>query len=210
VGLPAFAENKPNAIVYTPASLSFFGSASRGKNVAIDFVGDGITDLSIQAYGFGNRTIHEGTWTFKTGQAKWFGSAMSPALAQGARIGPPANFSGPNVMLRSEWTDRPNSKEICVGPFKDAQSMYLGVRFSDGGETHFGWVRLNAHCGGGGRSRTYVTGVVTGYAYNTVPNEPILAGQIYAKPPEENDETATSNPERGTLGALSLGSLSRK
>jgi hypothetical protein len=210
MGLPAFAENRPNAIVYTSANISFTGSVSRGKNIGIDFVGSGTVGISIRAYGHGNRTVNEGSWTFKSGQARWFGSAMPRALASGDRIGPHANFSGSNLMLRSEWTDHPSSKHICFGPFQNAQSMYMGVRFSSFGETHFGWVRVSAHCGGG-KSRTYVAGTITGYAYNTIPNEPIKAGQVYAKPPEEEGEaTKPSAPGPGTLGALSLGSVLRK
>jgi len=209
VGLPAFAENRPNAIVYTPASISFMGSYALGKNVGIDFNGDGITDISIQGYGYGAGGEQHFS-TFRTGGVKWVGSAMSHALAKGEQIGPRANFSGRNLMARSEWHRSPSSNRICYGPFHDANTKYLGVRFSIDGETHFGWVNIYAKCGGGGAKDTFVFGGVNGYAYNTIPNEPIDAGQVYAKPPEEGDATEPSAPEPGTLGALSLGSVLRR
>ena len=48
-----------------------------------------------------------------------------------------------------------------------AQNRFLGVKFSFSGETHYGWARFNAGC-------AYAQ--LTAYAYETVPDRPIIAG----------------------------------
>lgn len=209
VGLPEVVRPRPNAIVYTSVNIPFIGSNYQGKSIGIDFNGDGVKDLTIQVYGRGSHTFG-GSPSYLSGQAHWFGSAMRHALASGDRIGPPANFQGQGLIIRSVWAERDGvTKGTCWGAFRNVQSMYLGVRFSIDGETHFGWVRLNANCGNSGKS-TEISGTVTGYAYNTIANERIDAGQQYAKPPEENEEIEPTMPEPGTLGALSLGSVARR
>jgi hypothetical protein len=228
-GIPAFGQTAPDAAVYTPtdirtftdtyprpntiwytsANIPFVGSRYSGKTIGIDFNGDGVKDITIQAYGHGSHSL-EGSPSYLSGQAHWFGSGMHHALPAGRRIGPPASFFGEGLMIRSVWRKHDGvSKGFCYGSFRNVQSMYLGVRFSINGETHFGWVGVNANCGGGGKD-TAVYGTINGYAYNTVPNEAIEAGQKYAKPPEEGEETDPAMPQPGTLGALSLGSLLRK
>lgn len=57
----------------------------------------------------------------------------------------------------------------------------MGVQFDIDGQTHYGWMHLRAN---GGFSEVY------GFAYNTVPGQPILAGQV---------------PEPGTVALLLVG-----
>src|SRR5258708_13724567 len=64
------------------------------------------------------------------------------------------------------------------GAFKRVTDRYLGVRFLIGGQMHEGWVRLTMKCGLDG-----VSGTITGYAFDTVPNETgLAAGQIRGGP----------------------------
>jgi hypothetical protein len=58
----------------------------------------------------------------------------------------------------------------------DVVNHYLGLNFQVNGQTHYGWARLSVllHCGRGGCS--YVV-TLTGYAYETIAGNPILAGQ---------------------------------
>jgi hypothetical protein len=52
-----------------------------------------------------------------------------------------------------------------------------------------------------------VTAVLTGYAYETIPNKTIVAGQTKGPDEANRSEPATtiSNPESATLGVLAMG-----
>jgi hypothetical protein len=72
--------------------------------------------------------------------------------------------------------------------------------------THYGWARLNVKVG-----KTTITATLTGYAYETIPNKPIIAGQTKgqddATVEESNTALTVPTPEPTTLGVLALGSL---
>ena len=88
---------------------------------------------------------------------------------------------------------------------KGVKNRYLGLKFQVSGKTHFGWARLNVafkrHLG--------FFAVLTGYAYETIPNKPIIAGKtkgpgyISAQEPDAALIMPTSEP--ATLGALAMG-----
>ena len=46
---------------------------------------------------------------------------------------------------------------------------YLGLRFKIAGQTHYGWIQMNLPA-------TEGAGLVEGFAYETEPNTPIIAG----------------------------------
>jgi hypothetical protein len=72
----------------------------------------------------------------------------------------------------------------------------LGLKFVVHGKVHYGWARLSITLG---HHRQYddVSGTLTGYAYETVPNKPIIAGQT------KGPDVITVQP--GTLGRLARG-----
>jgi len=69
----------------------------------------------------------------------------------------------------------------------------MGVRFLINGETHYGWIRMSVTA-----APYQVTDYITGYAYNTVANQPISAGEGARKP-------VRAGLDPGTLGILGLG-----
>jgi hypothetical protein len=91
------------------------------------------------------------------------------------------------------------------GPWKDAHNRYLGLRFSVNGETHYGWARLTVTAKGG------LVATLTGYAYETVPNRPVIVGKISG-----SDVASGVDPEEflapsyrsATLGMLARGAES--
>jgi len=86
-----------------------------------------------------------------------------------------------------------NFYEQCNGPWHNVKNRYLGMKFLIKGKPHFGWARLNASCSpkvGG------VTGLLTGYAYETIPNKPIVTGKT-----KGSDVVV----EHATLGHLAAG-----
>jgi hypothetical protein len=68
----------------------------------------------------------------------------------------------------------------------------LGFAFSVNGETHFGWARFNVTM----TATHTIHALLTGYAYETVPNKALVTGD------EGNStETSTSSPTLGVLAA---------
>jgi len=93
----------------------------------------------------------------------------------------------------------------CYGRWDDVQNRYLGLKFNIKGKTHFGWARLNVKCSTLHRK---VTAWLTGYAYQTVPNKPIVTGQTGSVEIEgQSPSAAVSAPaqQSATLGMLALG-----
>jgi hypothetical protein len=97
-----------------------------------------------------------------------------------------------------------------VGPWANAGSgvkgHYLGVKFAIDGQFHYGWVRIGFIVTGKGQFH----GMLTGYAYETTPNQGIKAGQTVDA--DGIGKTApvaviTPNIEPPTLGHLAMGSL---
>jgi hypothetical protein len=60
-------------------------------------------------------------------------------------------------------------------------NRFIGVRFSVGGDWFYGWVRLSISL-----SNTSSSCTVRDYAYNSLPNQPILAGQTSSLGINEN------------------------
>jgi hypothetical protein len=130
----------------------------------------------------------------------YFLSAAS-ALPAGARIGPKGNFAvRPPFMAVELFGKGDGSQYSDLGPWAGkgdgVSNRYLGLKFVVGGEVHYGWARLSVTLG---HHRQFgdVSGTLTGYAYETVPDKPIIAGQT------SGPDVITAPPE--TLGGLALG-----
>jgi hypothetical protein len=91
-----------------------------------------------------------------------------------------------------------------TGKWHDVTDRYLGVSFSIRGKTHFGWARLTVHDKGHA-----ITAVLTGYAYETIPNKAIITAKTNGPNDisvEEPDAARTMpTPEPASLGMLALG-----
>lgn len=61
---------------------------------------------------------------------------------------------------------------VCYGLFNNVEAPF-GFQFQAEDGTHYGWANLTALGGG-----VFGGGLITDYAYNTVPGEMILAGQV--------------------------------
>jgi len=82
----------------------------------------------------------------------------------------------------------------CWGPWTNVKNRYLGLKFMVNGKPHFGWARANVSCN---LSDFKITAVLTGYAYETIPNKAIIAGKT------KGPDVITVEP--ATLGRLALG-----
>jgi hypothetical protein len=202
VSIAAFAQTPHSTIIYRPVSINFWGSA-RGSSspIQLDLNEDGVTDFTISAGGSGYSLGTEGVSYYQAiafwNAAEGNGGAFN-ALTKGMYIGPDRKFIGGTFLLHSRWS---GGHGKCWGPFgapsNSPKNAYLGVKFQLGKETHYGWIRLTTSCDTPGT----VEGTVTGYAYETLPDTPIAAGQIYSGVNEENDAEKPA-----TLGMLGLGS----
>jgi hypothetical protein len=90
------------------------------------------------------------------------------------------------------------------GPWLHVKQAYLGLKFVIKGKTHFGWARVNVSSG-----YHSVQATLTGYAYETIPNKPIVAGktkgpdEISMQEPDATLDIPTPTP--ASLGLLALG-----
>lgn len=109
------------------------------------------------------------------------------ALSKGSAIGPKGHFLAGTGFMAVAF-----STQGSVGAWRNVTNRYLGLKFQIKGKTHYGWARLSVTGGFGSMVAT-----LTGYAYETVPNKPIIAGKT--KGP---DVTAV---EPVALGGLALG-----
>ena len=187
-------------VIYTPANLTL-----KQGITPLDLNHDGVNDFRFYRGGYGH-----GSRLYALQQdAKnlVFNSATFNAapLPSGARIGPKGAFKEDEdkAWFMAGWSEGLSGiSSRSDGPWKQAQSTYLGLRFSVNGETHYGWARMTVNAKSG------IVATLTGYAYETIPNKPILAGQTAG-----SDDASYFAPDliapasqRASLGMLARGS----
>jgi hypothetical protein len=175
VGVLALAQPSSAEVIYTKAHMQI------QTPYPVDLNHDGITDITFRF----EATSRYGIALFYATTPNSAGFGYRP-LPKGDQINSHHTFF--------------QSANLAVCTFGSCQTSkgngwfhvhrgYLGVEFSINGQTHYGWIRLDIE-------RRYLQ-YIDGYAYESVPNRPILAGETKGK----SDETV-SNP---TLGHLALG-----
>ena len=209
VSVLALARASEAKVVYTETHQV----THAGFPLYIDLNHDGIKDFLLRT------TCYAGTAYFKVGldasgyrninnavagrrfsRSSYFFSAAS-ALRAGARIGPERKFPVRFPFMAVELFNSVHTSQYSdLGPWagkgKAVRDRYLGLKFVIHGKVHYGWARLSVTLG---HHRQYddVSGTLTGYAYETVPNKAIIAGQI------TGPDVITVQPE--TLGSLARG-----
>ena len=142
------------------------------------YVGSGYFKVGLDASGY--RNFNNMVAGRRFSRSSYFFSAAS-ALRAGARIGPGGKFSVNFPFMAEELFDGHGSQNSDLGPWaakgKGVRNRYLGLKFVVHGKVHYGWATLSVTLGHD-RQHNDVSGTLTGYAYETVPNEPIIAGQI--------------------------------
>jgi len=204
VGLLALAQPAEGKIVYTKTHHVI------GQNslYPLDLNQDGTIDFLILQWGspgtsggsnelwlmnaFGNAV--EGN---RSQQEPW---PFAADLRNGAFIGRGRQFvsttnSNGEVMVRA------GCSESCwtSGQWLNVRNRYLGLRFQINGKNHYGWARMSVRLG----QDFEITATLTGYAYETVPQRGIRAGQTSG---QKNSGSAVAKPASDTL-ELTLGGL---
>jgi len=183
-------------IIFTPAHIKI----TPNHKLAIDLNHDGIKDFELvdtPSGSFASLAIHP----LQAGNAVALANAnCNPSVGVGAfragvLIGKGQSFAN-NVYCMAQYIGADGGS---LGPWAGGVAhRYVGARFTIKGKEHFGWIRLSV-------SKAPFVAHMTGYAYETVPNKPIIAGKT-----EGFDEVsalpATSEQQPATLGLLALGS----
>jgi hypothetical protein len=214
VSLVALSHPSEAKIVYTPAHVKLAPNESYG----IDFDHNGTPDFYLDRL---NRTSN--SEVYASGHPTWGNgnavaaarthNAFALAIFPGARIGPARNFVETNTYFPPMAVGFSSGTKVkWSGPWanggRGVRNRYLGVKFHSGGKFHYGWARVTITIDNP-KVRHFSSVVLTGYAYETIPNKPIIAGKTKgpddsAKQPTPMSLTAPA-PKSVTLGALALG-----
>jgi hypothetical protein len=205
VGLIATSPSAEAKVVYTAANLTIPAEQS----VSFDLNHDGIPDFGFYFYQYGAIRkplgYHEEGLVIdpaKTGNAIWSvqsskGGACAAALPPGVKVGPGADFQGKSLGLwQSEGTAYSGPFQFCEFG-KRTRGAFLGLKFLINGQAHYGWAHVTIK---GSQA------VLNGYAYETVPNQPILTGNT-SGPVEVGESLPMTIPTQpATLVVLARGS----
>jgi hypothetical protein len=183
VGFLALAPFADAKVVYTPAMVNLTGPHSFYQ---LDVNHDGVVDFSLS--NAVTITTDQFFWQLLMGVpagnsvvANFFYHGFpnrAHALVSGSNIGPGAAFYKSRAMLASVYY---GGGGLSVhGDWIDVSNRYLGLKFQINGQTHFGWARLNVQIN---TTKLTVFSRITGYAYETTPNQAILAGQTHDDAP---------------------------
>jgi hypothetical protein len=214
VGMLALAPPADAEVVVTRKNIQIHGNT----DVSIDLNRDGVADFQFSFVTYVGGCSHYGKLMMKplTGGAV-VGSdvaaqlAYASALAPGVKIGPSARFaSSTQIEFPGHVHIESQHAWFCSGKHGtprsygnwggDPQNRYLGVRFPIDGVTHYGWIRLTVNL----LDQFARSVVITAYAYETVANKPISAGNAPG-PAIQAQAQPQVNPGEPSLGMLALG-----
>jgi len=209
VGMLALAHPAEAKIVYTPADIPI---VQNGGPVELDLNHDGINDFQFsnvlttmaprRAEGFhqsslGVYPVQQPNRVFAVESSGRWGAA---ALPKGKRVGPHGTFQPGHSALNMWACAGGTSGGGCGGPWDGVKQAYLGLKFVIKGKTHFGW----AHIQQAGETNP----TIVGYAYETIPNRPIITGRTKGRDEIGTDQamSLSAPPTRvATLGLLAMG-----
>jgi hypothetical protein len=199
VGMLTLTQPLEADIIYTPSSeaLSFRGIyGAHYQFSSIDLNHDGRPDFQ---FWMNSAAVPDGEFANLAVRgfsgAGIVGAVSASVLPAGATIGAGRAFAGSARMAYFVTNFYFPSGNGIGGKWANA-SGYLGLRFDVDRQTHFGWAQLNVQASASEGGGNVLGEAVSGFAYETVANQPIEAGQ-----------TQELAPEPCTLGLLALGSL---
>ncbi len=193
LGILVLATPAQAKVVYTPDDQQIPNGLP--GNLSLDLNHDGISDFIFSNFYSSTSStldlsidpVRPANEIFSTGANLL--SVFAAALPAGAEIGPNGNFK---KRIGEGMANGEDLDGVCQGPWIHGHNRYLGLKFVIEGEVHFGWARLDVDC----LYPHAVEAKLTGYAYETVANAPIIAGAT-------NDSEVSASP--GTLSSLAIG-----
>jgi hypothetical protein len=223
VALLAFAHSAEAKIVFTKTNLVV---ADNGGLVELDINGDGQADFGLSAGSFraekhrkscsictyagsnlkvvpaqaGNEVWQAGTLY---GNGSHHASACAEDVAAGVRIGPLRPFAPGPAQLFDNSDLFQGEIYRCPWRYYPHLKPYLAVKFLDmNGQTHFGWIRISPF------NSTFKI-LVEGYAYETTPNTPIVAGQTSSADEKARLMDPSTDFTKKPIEPVSLGRLAQ-
>jgi len=120
-------------------------------------------------------------------------SGFAAALPAGFNVRPNGAYLQKSGCWLMAWRGGSGSYPApsTFGQWMYVQRRYLGLKFMIGSEVHYGWARFSVTL----QQRT-VQATLTGYAYETIPNKPIITGK-------------TKGPDVITVDPANLGRLAQ-
>jgi hypothetical protein len=180
--------------------------------VAIDLNHDGINDFTLSALETGGRFYQTFVRVTPSGPANRVWGMMEKSgansasilaaadLPRGVQVGPKGRFANSGAELLAERYISEGTTRSTQGTFglwanhgQGAVNRFLAFKFIINNQTHYGWARLNVVMDG------YPRATLTGYAFETIPNKPIITGLT------AGTDVSTTEPEPATLGHLAAG-----
>jgi hypothetical protein len=201
-------------IVYTPAHIPI---VVNGGFTDLDLNHDGINDFRFNNK-YGTQLQRHSTLSVAPAQnlnRVWAGSCSAAfktsrcaaPLLKGTIVGPHNPFQkGPASLLMVGYAGGSTGQPGSYFGGWPLRTAYLGLKFAIKGKTHFGWARVRVDT----RSKGFVA-TITGYAYETIPNKPLIAGKTKGPEHERVGQVSPASlaaPTRkpATLSLLALGS----
>ncbi len=198
VSLLALAQPAEGKIIYTKAHQQI----PPNTQFNLDLDHDNITDFTLSnTYSVVSTSSVGGALAVVTGNGNEVMGyctstcrdyAFASALPAGVKIQLSKKFNAKRKLWMVGSFRVPTSTNF-AGQWWNVKNRFLGLQFVNiAGKTHYGWARLNVSC-----ANYKCTGLLTGYAYETIPNKPIIAGKTYGK------DVVTVEP--ASLGHLARG-----
>jgi hypothetical protein len=219
VSLLALAQPSVSEIVYTPANQTVNLTVG---SYGLDLNKDGIVDFIIADHrSFESPGIISRQSLFVKPAASQnrincvYASCLSTfiyaaGLFRGSQIGPSQQRHGwlaGHAQMALE--ERFEGKPYYFGSFNRVSDRYLGLQFQIDGETHYGWARFTVKFHGGAPNVRSWEAHLTGYAYETIADQSIKAGQTADKADDVSGAPAKAKAvdpaPLAALGKLALG-----
>jgi len=203
-GFLAFAAMPSSAeVVYTPTDQELVGIYRHSLRLDVNNDGQPDFNLWIELYFNASSGVQQ-VYSFAGASGRASNRVISSvneqyeaALPLGEPIGPAQRFQGSARLMA--YCEDFSGHTFKAGPWVNVQNRYLGLKFQIDGETHYGWARMSVGC-------AEIT--LTGYAFETVADQPIAAGVL----PFANDGDLQSVPSSGkpaSLAVLAAGASAR-
>lgn len=200
LGILATPQLAQAEIVYTPANLTILGRA----NVPLDINKDGTADFEILTRECGSHSTCLAIDALVAGNGIRGAGSTAAAGFFGLPVGPGEKFVHGNINsvyggALMALAGGYGSASWSGGPWAHTTNRYLGLRLIINGQTHYGWARLNVDLLVSGKT------VITGYAYETIPNRTIHEGQT--RETSASNLLPSLNPvlQNANLGMLARG-----
>lgn len=199
-----FSASANAQIVYTDVNpdSTMYCASNCTLNYNLDLNNDANNDFLLTAFRVDPPQIGNETYSNVTA-SPLNGNAVKDTLVNSINVSIPLQFSAvidSNLLLNQSWQTSGSQSlknglfggsllsDTVWGLWDSLSDYYLGLRLLQSGQTYYGWVRLRVDV-----TSFYASVIIRDYAYNSIPDQPILAGQTTTTEIIENSFTSSIN-----------------